>query len=153
MSKPLWFGFAFVACGWAVLIGTYFLTQRCHKGEQSMSVMGYSNGQGCFDGECKYKATFTDCVNCCTLRCPSFTEECVDLCIEKFDPKDVFRELSQAGLDVGNKQTHDYKKFCRQVVLLKEAQKSANPRTRRIAKLIAREASDKSGLSLLVAAK
>jgi len=134
--------------GTAVAVHLYF-----GRSENRESKMGYSSGKGCFDGECKNKATFTDCVNCCTQRCPSFSDECVDLCIEKFDPKDVFRELSQAGLDVGNKKTHDYKKFCQQVVLIKEAQKSVNPRTRRIAKLIAREASDKSGLSLLVAAK
>ena len=60
-------------------------------------------------------------------------------------------EIAQSGTIVGNTETTDYKRFCRAVTLLKEAQRSReHPRLSRIARLIATEASNKSGLSIVL---
>ncbi len=110
--------------------------------------MGYSNGEGCFDGECKNQPSLTTCVSCCSSRCPQWAEACIDKCLEKFDPKTAYAELAAAGERVGAKDAGDYVAFCRAVTLLKHAPQSRDRRFARVARLIAREAEERSGLTL-----
>ena len=107
--------------------------------------MGYSSGKDCFNGECGQQVSFIDCVNCCVTRCPSWTEDCVDKCLEKFDPEGAYGGLAEAANTFKNTDSKDYTKFCRSIVLLKAAQRSKDPRIVRTARVMAKEAQDYSG--------
>jgi len=146
MSKPYRWGFAFVACGWSVLIATYLITHGRAYGERTM--MGYSSGKGCFDGECGAKGSLAACVACCGSRCPQFSDECVDLCLAKWDPAGAYVDMGNAGIRVGSKDAKDYVAFCQSVVLLKELPKSKDPRIARLGRALAREAEEQSGLTI-----
>jgi len=150
MSKAIKIGILFVACGWSVLIATHCLTHHWNSGGRKM---GYSSGKGCFDGECGHKGSLALCIACCGERCPQYALDCGDLCLEKFDPGSAQTEMGKAALRIGAKDATDYVAFCRDVQMLKVLQRSSNPRVSRLARALAREASDKSGLSILVAAK
>lgn len=139
-------GLLMFSVGSAVAVHLYF------DGPRGESKMGYSSGKGCFDGECGHKGSLAACIACCGERCPQFALDCGDLCLEKFDPGSAQMEMAKASLRIAAKDAHDYVSFCRDVQMLKVLQKSSNPRVSRMARALAREASDKSGLSILVSA-
>lgn len=131
--------------GTAVAVHLYF-----GRSENRESKMGYSSGKGCFDGECGHKGSLAACIACCGERCPQFALDCGDLCLEKFDPGSAQTEMGKAALRIGAKDAHDYVAFCRDVHMLKVLQRSKDPRVSRMARALAREASEISGLSILV---
>jgi hypothetical protein len=117
------------------------------------SLMGYSNGKECYEGECRLQPTLAKCVSCCGSRCPQWVEGCIDACLAGFPTAKAMIEIGDSADLINSGHYPDYPVFCRSVMLLKEGQRSQNSRIRTLCIRLAEESERITGKKFLLAVR
>jgi hypothetical protein len=107
-----------------------------------VELMGYSTGTEAYNGECKTRPSFQECVNCCILLTqgmpPAEQGKCIDLCIAQWDIASeggAERMIASAADTARESDFKDIVGLSRAKNLLRAARYSSHERIARMASL------------------
>lgn len=108
---------------------------------------GYTDGKQCYYANgCATVAKFSQCIDCCSTHCPyPWNAGCIDECIGRFDPKDVYAAMVEATKTISNHEGGEA--FDQAKTILAATQHSSDTRIARVARMLAIESEDYSGIS------
>jgi hypothetical protein len=110
------------------------------------TTLGYTDGKQCyFANGCYLPAKFSQCLDCCMSHCPTpWYSGCVDECIARFDPKDVYAAAIDATRTISERKSEGQYDARTMLVALQGA---SDRRMAHAARLLAVEAQDFGGAS------
>ena len=149
MSSRLFVAVSMLVASGIAFSSLHFCMSR--PGKEDGSIMGYSSGKDCFNGECRVQPTLAKCVSCCSQRCPQWVNDCIDACAENFPAARVWEDIGRSADLINSGHYPDYQDFCHSVTLLKAGQRSKNERIRKICTRLAEESERITGRKLLLA--
>lgn len=105
---------------------------------------GYTSGKDCYIANgCYLPAKFSQCLDCCANHCPTpWNAGCVDECIARFDPKDVYAAAVDATRTISERKSEG--QVDARTILL-ALQGVSDRRMAHAARLLAVEAQDYGG--------
>lgn len=111
------------------------------------AVLGYTSGKDCYNANgCATTAKFSACLDCCVSHCPlPWYEGCIDECIARFDPKDVYAALLESARAISAREGGP-DIFSAKTVLV-ACQSSKDRRIAHVARLLAVESEDYGGIT------